>query len=266
MWFLLAEVRLFGMYTRKHESQIMQALRLHRSRSVIELARLLGVSNETVRRNIKPLAEKGLVLKVHGGVILPEPVAEQPFQRRMLDNQAAKQRIASVAAQQVHNGDSLMLDNGSTTAYIALALSEHANLVVVTNSAEVARTLATRNGNQVYMAGGKLRADDAAAFGPAALAFVEQFEVQHAFLSVAAITSSIGFMDFHLCEVELSRVMMRCAERTVICADSSKFEGKGLVKVCNLEEVDLLITDAPPSAELRKRFDAVEVQVSVAEN
>jgi DeoR family glycerol-3-phosphate regulon repressor len=251
-------------YTTKREAQILDAVRLRRSCSIGELASQLEVSDETIRRSIRPLVERGLVLRVHGGIVLPDPLQEPPFLRRMQESRAAKQRIAALAARQVHDGDSLILDNGSTTAYLALALAGHANLVIVTNSAEIARMLATRNGNRVYMAGGELRADDAAAFGPAAHEFVEQFEVQHAFLSVGAISVDNGFMDFHLCEAEFSRVAMRRAERVMVIADSSKFGRKGFVRVCGFESVDLLVTDAVPPPDLSGGFRESELQVLVA--
>lgn len=253
-----------SVYVSKREAQILEVVRLRRSCTIGELAAQLAVSDETVRRAIKPLVARGLVHKVHGGIVLPEPLQEPPFQRRMQVQQAAKQRIAALAAKQVNDGDSLILDNGTTTAYLALALANHSNLFIVTNSAEIARTLAARRVNRVYMAGGELRADDAAAFGEAAHDFVEQFQVQHAFLSVGAISSRNGFMDFHLCEAEYSRVVMRRAERKIVIADSSKFERKGFVKVCDLDRVDMLITDAPPPAEVAERLAAADVEVLIA--
>src|SRR3546814_4765878 len=94
----------------------------------------------------------------------------------------------------IKNGDSLILDIGSTTAYVARALRGHHELFVVTNSVAVAQMLATRNNNRVFMAGGELRAHDAGAFGSEAVGFVRQFSVQYAILSAAAIDAETGFM------------------------------------------------------------------------
>ena len=252
------------MHLSKRQSAILDVVRLHGSFSVRDLADRLAVSDETIRRAVKTLSAHGLVRKVHGAVELPAGDGEPPFERRMRVCAQAKRRIAACAATLVEHGSALMLDTGSTTAYVSQALARHANLTVVTNSAEIARTLATRNGNRVFMAGGELRADDAAAFGPAALAFIGQFKVHTAILSIGAIHAEQGLMDYHLCEVEFSRAVMARAERTVVVADHSKFGRGAFVEVCALEAIDLLITDQPPPADFARRLRDGGVQVLVA--
>lgn len=249
----------------KRQADILNTVKLRRSCTIAELAAELDVSDETIRRSIKPLVSAGQLLRVHGGVLLPEALHEPPFDRRMQANREAKLAIAAQVAQRINDGDSLMLDTGSTTAYIASALRNHRNLFVVTNSAEIARTLATRNGNRVYMAGGELRADDAAAFGAAAHVFVQQFQVQHAILSIGAIDADNGLMDYDLCEAEYARVVLHQAERRIVAADHSKFGRKGFVKVCDAELIDVLITDRPPPPALARQFEQAGVEVVVAD-
>ncbi len=234
------------MLSNQRQSEILRAVQLHGTRSIGDLATEFDVSGETIRRSIKPLVEQGLVHRVHGGITLPERLHEPPFSLRMRKNQEAKRRIAALAAEQIRDGDSLIMDTGSTTAYIALALSNHSNLLVVTNSIEIARTLATRNGNRVYMAGGELRVDDCATFGLDASSFVSRFEVRHAVLSIGAINSNCSFMDFHLCEGEFSRAVIQQAEQILIAADYSKFDQDAAVKVCSAKQVDMLVTDRQP--------------------
>jgi len=253
-----------SLFHSKRQSQILQRVRLRGACRIGELAGELDVSDETVRRDIQPLAERGLVHRVHGGIILPERQREPPFQRRMQEQREAKQRIAALTASRIHDGDTLMMDTGSTTAYVALALCEHANLLVVTNSVEIARTLATRNGNRVYMAGGELRPHDGASFGPAAHAFVRQFNVAYAILSIGAIDADKGFMDFHLCEGEFSQRVMQQAEQVIVVADCSKFGRRAPIRVCGEEQVNVLITDAEPPAPLRARYREAGVEVQVA--
>lgn len=252
------------MFASRRQTEILDTVRLHGACSVRELAERLAVSDETIRRAVKPLVSSGLVRKVHGGVEVPDRQREPPFERRMRENREAKERIARTAAALVVDGDSVMLDTGSTTACVARALSAHANLLVVTNSAEIARVLATRNGNRVFMAGGELRADDAAAFGPAALAFIRQFQVRTAILSIGAIHERQGFMDYHLCEGEFSRAVMQRADRIVVVADYSKFGRSGFVKVCEAENVDVLVTDREPPPAFAARLAAAGVQLQIA--
>ncbi|MEE8533939.1 MAG: DeoR/GlpR family DNA-binding transcription regulator [Alphaproteobacteria bacterium] len=227
---------------------ILEAVAAKGSCSVAELARDLRVSGETIRRDIKAMADDGLVRKVHGGVRVAEPLRESDFHQRLIANAEAKKAIARRAAREVRNGDSLVLDTGSTTAYVAQALRDHRDLLVVTNSVDIARSLATRNGNRVYMAGGELRADDGAALGPSATTFVRQFRVRLALLSIGAIDAENGLMDYHLSEAEFSRVVMERAERTIVVADRSKFGRRALVRVAGFDDVDTLITDVEPPA------------------
>lgn len=252
------------MHLTRRQSAILDAVRAQGSYSVRDLADRMAVSDETIRRALKTLSEHGLVRKVHGGVEMPDGEGEPPFERRMRDGAEAKRRIAARVAALIEDGDSLMLDTGSTTAYVAQALARHANLLVVTNSAEIARTLATRNGNRVFMAGGELRADDAAAFGPAALAFIGQFQVRTAILSIGAIHAEQGLMDYHLSEGEFSRAVMARAERTIVVADHSKFGRRGFVEVCAVDDIDVLVTDQPPPEPYARRLAAGGVEVVVA--
>ncbi len=248
----------------ERHSAILKAVARTGSSTVTGLARELEVSGETIRRDIKVLAGDGLLLKVHGGATMPGPLKEPGFRQRLGDNAGAKKVIAITTARQVRDGDTLVMDTGSTTAYVARALLEHRDLLVVTNSADIARTLATRKGNRVYMAGGELRADDGAALGPAAAAFVEQFRVRLAILSIGAIDAEDGFMDFDYAEAEFSRVVIRRAEKTIVVADHSKFGRRGLVRVCGLERIHTLITDRPLAAPFAGQFRKAGVNLLVS--
>jgi len=247
------------------QNEILRLVRLEGSCGIGDLAQRLNVSEETIRRNIKPLTDAGMVEKVHGAIVLPQPFFEPPIQRRMLQNQGPKRRIAAEVAGLVHDGDSVMLDTGSTTAYVAQALANHANLTVVTNSSYIANLLSVRNDNRVFMAGGELRAHDAAAFGVDAIAFVERFQVRYAILSMGALRHDTGFMDFHLCEAEFSRAVIGQAEQVVVAVDHSKFESTSLVRVCGPDQVDILVTDEPPPPPLSAVLDEAGTRVIIAD-
>lgn len=253
-----------ALLSNQRESEILRAVQLHGTCRIGDLATEFAVSGETIRRNIKPLVERGLVRRVHGGITLPERLHEPPFSLRMQKNQEAKRRIAARAAELIRDGDSLLMDTGSTTAYIALALTSHSNLLVVTNSIEIARTLATRNGNRVHMAGGELRADDCAAFGQDATRFVARFEVRYAVLSIGAINANCSFMDFHLCEGEFSRALINQAQQTMVVADHSKFGQDAAVKVCDADKVDLLITERQPPAGCARALHKAGTRILIA--
>jgi len=243
------------------QSAILKAVTARGSCTVSELARELEVSGETIRRDIRVMARQGLVRKVHGGVSVPDQLRESSFRQRLLQNAEAKQTIARMAAGQVKNGDSLMMDTGSTTAYVARELIDHRDLMLITNCTEIARTLSRGNGNRVFLVGGELRGDDGALFGGEAVRFVERYRCRVALLSIGAIDLNGGFMDFHPEEAEFSQAVIAQASRVVVTADHSKFGRQATVKVCNLADVDTLITDRPPPQPFAKRLVEAGVEV-----
>ncbi|HUM08393.1 MAG TPA: DeoR/GlpR family DNA-binding transcription regulator [Acidocella sp.] len=245
----------------KRQADILQAVRETGSASITELAARLDVSTETIRRNIKLLIEQGSVLRFHGGIMSPEQMEDPPFQRRMQLNRTGKRQVAALVLDMVRDGDSLILDNGTTTTYVAEALAARSNLVVVTNSAQIACRLASRNNNRVFMTGGELGGDDAAAFGRGSIEFLKQFEVRCALISVAGINARGELVDFHLFEAEFSRAAMAQAEETWVIADQSKFGREAPVKVCELGMVHKIVTDAPPPEDFAARCAALGVHM-----
>ena len=239
------------MRLQKRQNEILASVKLHGACSIIELARQLEVSDETIRRNIKPLVHQGLIDKVHGGVVLSQKQEpEQPFGKRMNERVEAKQLISARVASIIKDGDSIMLDTGSTTAYVARALSDHRNLSVVTNCTEIARILAREASNRVHLCGGALRADDWATFGSSAIDFVRQFHVNYAILSIGGVTDDGGFMDYHLEEAEFSRAVIAQAKKTIVVADHHKFGNPNFIKVCGFDEIDMVVVEQAPPAEI----------------
>lgn len=136
--------------------EILNFIRDHGTATIIQLAAELRVSDETIRRDAKLLEDDGSILKLHGALALPNLGSEAPFERRLRENADAKRAIAKFACQLVQDGDSMMIDTGTTTSIFAQELRTKRNLTIVTNSSDIARNLALVNGNKVYMAGGAL--------------------------------------------------------------------------------------------------------------
>lgn len=250
-----------GGHSNHREREILDELRLAGGSSRIQfLAERLNVSEETIRRNIRVLEESGHVTKVHGGVHLKDFSSEQPLHFRMNENAEAKRLIAAEVADMVQDGDTLFLDIGSTTAFIAVALQKHQNLFIVTNSISVAHTLSTRNGNRVFLAGGALRSHDGGAFGAEAIDFVRRFNVRHAILSIAAINAR-GFMLQDIEEADLSREAARNAENSIIVADGGKF---GRIAPISVGMPNRLVTDVAPPADIQAMLDANKITVTIA--
>jgi DeoR family glycerol-3-phosphate regulon repressor len=247
----------------KRQTDILRLLESEGTIGIAELAARLGVSLETVRRDLKPLAGLGAVIKTHGEVGLPSSMGEAPFEKRMRENSAAKKAIAAQVAATIRDGDSILMDTGTTTSFLARALIGHRRLTVVTNSSDIARTLATVNGNRVYMAGGELRSDNGAAFGSTAIDFIGRFSVAHAIVSAGGVDAE-GVMDFDLDEADFARMALSRGQRRLVVCDHTKFGRQGVVRVCGFGGVTELVTDLPPPDEISAALESSGATLTVA--
>ncbi len=248
---------------RRHAA-ILNRLRLEGTASVAVLAQELLVSEETIRRDAQLLESRGEIVKLHGALTLPIEVGEAPFDKRLRENIEGKRRVAKAAAELVHDGDSLIIDAGTTTSVFAQELRHKRRLTVVTNSSDIARTLATVNGNTVYMAGGELMGDSGAAFGPSAIEFIGKFKVRHTFISIGAIDAKLGPMDAVLAEAQFAYKALLCADQRILLTDASKFGRTALVRVCAFDELTRLVTNLPPPADVQTSLNRANVEVMVA--
>jgi DeoR family glycerol-3-phosphate regulon repressor len=201
---------------------------------------------------------------MHGAVALPSVLGEAPFEKRMRENSDAKKSIAIAVAATIRDGDSIMLDTGTTTSYLARELLGHRRLTVVTNSSDIARTLSTVNDNRVYMAGGELRSDNGAAFGISAIEFISHFTVGHAVISTGAIDAAIGIMDYDLEEAEFARAVVAQGRRAVVVTDHTKFGRQGLVRVCDFSALTDLYTDKAPPRDVAAALKTAGVTINLA--
>jgi DeoR family glycerol-3-phosphate regulon repressor len=248
----------------KRHGEIMKLLQDEGTITIASLADRLGVSLETVRRDVKPLTSDGTVLKMHGAIGLPAMVGEAPFERRMRENAHAKRAIARLVAMTIRDGESIMMDTGTTTSFLARELIGHRRLTIVTNSSDIARTLATVNGNKVYMAGGELRSDSGGAFGVSAIEFVSRFSVNHAIISVGAVDAVAGVMDYDLEEAEFGRMVLSRGIRSLAVTDHTKFGRQGLVQVCGFSSLTELVTDRAPPRAIALALGEAGTRVTVA--
>lgn len=250
--------------TNQREEEILREIRIAGgSCRVSYLAGKLGVSNETIRRNIKSLEDNAIVRKVHGGVHLVEDMHEAPFHNRMDTHAGTKERLAFAVAETISDGDSVFLDIGSTTAYVALALKSRKNLLVVTNSLFVAQTLATRNNNRVFLAGGELRADDGGAFGAEAFDLVRRFHVQFAVFSVGAVNANFGFMLHDFAEANLAQEAAKNAQVCIVVADDEKFDKRAPVSIGDMKQIDLFYTNEPLPEGIERMLQKNDIEIFV---
>ena len=255
----------------KRHRDILNLLQQNGTLSIAELAGRLGVSFETVRRDLRPLADNHAIVRMHGAVALPSMLGEAPFERRLRDNPEAKKAIARELAATIRDGDSIMLDTGTTTSILARELLGHRRLTVITNSSDIARTLATSNENRVYMAGGELRSDNGAAFGSTAIEFISRFNVLHAVISVGAVSAGSGASSVPAptsltgtTAVASSSGLSATGTVRIAVTDHSKFNRSGLVKVCDFSDLTHLVTDGTPPPDIMSALESAGVTCLIA--
>lgn len=211
--------------------------------STAVLARELGVSRETVRRDLLSLEAEGLLHRVHGGAVSAEGASEAPFERRRRQRWQEKLAIGRIAARLIRAGDIVFVDAGTTTLAFAEALAARDEVRVVTNSIGVAQRL----GSRAVLLGGEISSDVPATFGELTLAEIERFLADVAFISPVAVDAAMGAMNYALNEAEIARAMIRRSKRTIVLADHSKIGLSSRVSVCRIDEIDVLVTDIEAS-------------------
>jgi DeoR family glycerol-3-phosphate regulon repressor len=229
----------------KRHAEILRILDTEGTVTISALSEAMGVSSETVRRDVRPLVEGGTVVRMHGAISLSTPGGEAPFRRRMRENATAKQAIAKSIAAMIGHGDSVMMDTGTTTSFLARALIRHRRLTVITNSTDAARTLAGGEGNRIFLAGGQIIGDSGAVLGTQAIRFVQGYSATHVVISAGAVCGN-EIMDYDEAEAEFGRALLERGERRILATDATKFGRRGLVTVCGFDRLHLMATDAPP--------------------
>ncbi|MFZ4287539.1 DeoR/GlpR family DNA-binding transcription regulator [Variovorax sp. HJSM1_2] len=235
------------------QSELLDEVRAQGSVMVEDLADRLGVTLQTVRRDVKLLSENGHLDRFHGGVRVPTSTTENiTYQLRHQLNAQAKQRIARRIAQDVPHGCSLILDIGTTTEAVARELLRHKGLRVITNNLNVAAILCDNPDCEIIVAGGVLRARDRGIVGEATVDFIAQFKVDIGLIGISSIESDGTLRDFDYREVTVARAIIEHSREVWLAADHSKFGRPAMVELARLEHIDRLYTDKPPPANYER--------------
>jgi DeoR family fructose operon transcriptional repressor len=209
------------------------------------VATQLQVSRETIRRDLLHLEKDGRVRRVHGGAIRLEPSSEKPFMARKRVQIEAKRRIGRAAAGLIQPGQSCFIDAGTTTAAFAQFLSKVPDVMVITNSMEVAATLRAGSASfDVVLLGGRLAVEVPATHGEMTIAEINRFRVDVAVLSPVGLHATGGVTYDEFAEAEVARVMMQNAAATLLLADRTKLGRISRTTVCGCNDLATLVTDA----------------------
>jgi DeoR family transcriptional regulator, aga operon transcriptional repressor len=236
--------------------------------NVEEAAQKLDVSQATIRRDFDQLAQQQMITRTRGGAVANGVSYDLPLRYKTAKHSAEKQRIGAAAAALVEPGMVVAINGGTTTTEVARALAvrpdlrgtpDGAQLTVVTNALNIANELLVRSRMKIVVTGGVVRPQSFELVGPLAGGILREVSLDVALLGVDAIDAVLGAAAHHEGEAAMNNQMVARARRVVIIADSSKLGGQAFARICPIERVDTLVTDAAASDEQAVAFEAAGV-------
>ena len=248
----------------RHDT-IRRSIEINGRVSIAELRDRLGVSEVTIREDLKHLESRGVLTRVRGGAMVSRNgVMEMSLEETSTTNHAEKMAIAAHAASMVENGQTVIIDVGSTTTEMAKALSpELARVVVITNGLNIALILEALPGVSVIVTGGTLRPLQHSLVAPMGTLLLDQLKADVAFLGCNGVDSTRGFTNTNIAEAEIKQAMVRSAAKSVFLADHDKIGEVASAFVTDISGADLLITDNGADASVlgNLRTDGLAIDV-----
>ncbi len=247
----------------ERRSKLLELVRERGFAALPDLAELLTVSESTVRRDLEALEDSGHAKRTHGGVFYTGASPKLPhFDQLQPANWDKKKAVARRAAELICDGDTVLLDGGTTTYEVARLLVGRP-LQIVTNSLPVANLFASNATTDLVLLGGYVYPRTGVSLGPYANEMLERLNVRRTVLSVAGINER-GFYNSNLLLVETERAMMKAGEEVIVVADSTKFGHQSLSHLAPLNEASQLVVDDGISADWKRKVEAAGVRLTVA--
>ena len=229
------------LFKEERRSKILEVLEKEQRVEVAALAERFGVSEDTVRRDLRDLGVQGLIRKTHGGA-LRRIASAPPYEARLVEVSDFKMAIGQHAASLVEEGDSIIIDSGTTTLCLARSLSV-SGLRILTNSLEIARVFVERPEYELILLGGRYDAVHRELVGPATVDQITQYRVDKLFMGMTALDHQHGITDVSETDATVKRAMMRVSQQVVGLADHTKIGRVSFSWVAPASEIDILVTD-----------------------
>lgn len=232
--------------------------------SVDDLAQQFDVTPQTIRKDLNELCDKGHLQRVHGGAVLASGLTNMGYTARRQLAADAKREIGEKVASLIPNNASILINIGTTTEQVAMALREKRDLMVITNNINVINILSGCTDIDVVVAPGTYRHADGGVVGEAAVDFIRQFKVDFSVIGSSAIDRDGSLLDFDYQEVKVARAIIENSRHTILAADAMKFERAAPVRIAHVSQVDTFVTDHPLPEHLQIVCDENDVSVVAA--
>ncbi|MDQ6418397.1 DeoR/GlpR family DNA-binding transcription regulator [Paenibacillus sp. LHD-117] len=250
------------MFQEERINMIMEQLNRNKRIDIKDICQQFDVSRDTARRDLLRMEELGLILRTHGGAVLPQKSKEIfEYKDRLIKESSVKRDIGQLAASLVNNGDFIMMDASTTVQFAAEHLTaEH--VVAVTNSIDIADALSRKKAVRTYLLGGELNLQHRFLFGQAAIDSLANYQVDKLFLGACGITSDgLSYPDVE--DGVVKREMIKKAKQVIVLADHTKFGDQMFYKIAGLDAIDLLITDQQPDRQFMEKLAEHHVELLV---
>jgi DeoR family fructose operon transcriptional repressor len=256
-----------GMFVEERKMKILERIEAHRKATVAELCELFRVSSATIRNDLRDLEGAGLLIRTHGGAMVKSKTGmEQDTTQRGVQHHAQKRRIAEAALRLIEDGDTIILDTGTTTVEVARLLGQKQNVTVVTNDLAIAMVLEEIATARVLLMGGIVRRNYHCTIvtGSSGRDVLAGLSVDKAFMALNSFSLDRGASTPDVNHAETKKLMMSIAAKVILLFDSSKMGRNSFALFAPLDSVDAIVTDAVGSEE-RARLEEMGIDVIVAE-
>lgn len=249
------------MFAEERQNHIAELLNEKSSIRVSELSEIFNVSESTIRRDLQEMEERNLLMRTHGGAVGVNRTNFEPnFIDKKNEREEDKIHIAEIAATMIEDGDTIILDSGTTTLEIAKRIKAK-SLTVITNSIDIAAELSLKEGIETIVAGGSLRLNTRAMVGHIAENTFRNFRVDKAFIGTNGISIEEGITTPNIMEAQTKKAMINCARKVIVVADSSKFSNISFAVICPVKAVTSIITSENIDEKIGRSFEEIGVDI-----
>lgn len=245
----------------ERKNEIKNKLKAEQRVLVSELAAHYGVTEETIRRDLDKLEREGFATKTYGGAIWGNSTkTDLSYTIRNKTNTEAKHAIGQLVSGLIEDGDHIMLDDSSTSLYIARHLKDKRKLTVITNSIEIVTELAEVDGWTIMSTGGRLKPESLALVGSQAEEMIRKYHVDKAIISCKGLSEEFGITDSSEYHSLLKQAMIASAGRTILAVDSSKLDKSSFVKIADPDAISTVVTECRPSDRWLQRLADMQIE------
>ncbi len=253
------------MFGVERRSKIISLLNERKSILVQEASEMFGVTEETIRRDLKALETQGLLVRTHGGAVLSEDSSlEAPLEIRQGINISGKDAIGREASMHVKDGDTIILDASTSSLFVAKHIKGKKNITVITNAEKVILELSGCYDINIISTGGIFRHKSLSYIGRAAEYTLGNYNADKVFLSCKGFSPDRGMTDSSEQESDIRKLMMKCSKEVIFLCDHTKYDKVGYVRTGSLQDINIIITDTALPPNWIASFNEAGVKTVVA--